>query len=53
MSDEDVLTMPAASFTSEERRLRELVRFYWQNPDHRDELTDGQALKRLAEGRFE
>lgn len=52
MSDKDVLTLPAASFTPEGRALRELVRFYWQNPDRRDELTDGQALKRLADGRF-
>ncbi|MGV0788375.1 hypothetical protein ABQF33_15820 [Mycolicibacterium sp. XJ2] len=52
MSDEDVLTLSAASFAPEGRALRELVRFYWQNPNCRDELTDGQALKRLAEGRF-
>ncbi|ODQ85524.1 hypothetical protein [Mycolicibacterium holsaticum] len=52
MSDESVLSLPAASFTPEGRGLRELVRFYWQNPDRRDELTDGQALKRLADGRF-
>ncbi|KUI09928.1 hypothetical protein AU190_05815 [Mycolicibacterium acapulense] len=52
MSDEEVLTFPAASFTPEGRALRELVRFYWQNPDRRDELTDGRALKRLADGRF-
>ncbi|MGV0646327.1 hypothetical protein ABQE44_23315 [Mycolicibacterium sp. XJ2546] len=52
MSDENVLTLPGASFTPEGRAIRELVRFYWQNPGHRDELTDGQALKRLADGRF-
>ncbi|OBF98660.1 hypothetical protein A5790_02700 [Mycobacterium sp. 852002-51152_SCH6134967] len=49
MCDEDVLTIPGASFTPEGRALRELVRFYWQNPNCRDELTDGRALKRLAE----
>ncbi|MGV0715891.1 hypothetical protein ABQE93_10835 [Mycolicibacterium sp. XJ662] len=52
MSDESVLSLPAASFTPDGRALRELVRFYCQNPDRRDELTDGQALKRLADGRF-
>ncbi|OBB77119.1 hypothetical protein A5759_04630 [Mycobacterium sp. 852014-52144_SCH5372336] len=49
MSDDEVYTLAAASFTPEGRALRELVRFYWQNPDRRDELTDGRALKRLAE----
>lgn len=52
MRDGEVLTMPAASFTPEGRALRELVRFYWENPDRRDELIDGQALKRLADGPF-
>jgi hypothetical protein len=28
--------------------LRELVRFYWQHPDHRAELTDGRAADRLS-----
>jgi hypothetical protein len=29
--------------------MRELVRFYWQHPESRDELTDESALKRLAQ----
>jgi hypothetical protein len=27
--------------------LRDLVRFYWQHPDCRDELVDGRVVKRL------
>jgi hypothetical protein len=27
--------------------LRELIRFYWQHPEHRGELTDDRALARL------
>ena len=30
--------------------MRELVRYYWLNPDRRDELTDGTALERLRRG---
>jgi hypothetical protein len=30
-----------------------MVRHYWRNPHERPELTDGQALDRLREGRFE
>jgi hypothetical protein len=30
-----------------------LVRFYFQHPDYRGELTDGLALRRLADERFE
>jgi hypothetical protein len=25
------------------------VRYYWQHPDDRAELTDGKAIERLAE----
>jgi hypothetical protein len=32
--------------------MRDLVRFYWQHPDSRGELTDGRALERLADERF-
>jgi hypothetical protein len=39
-------------YTPGGRALRELVRFYWQNPQHREELTDGRAAERLeAESR--
>jgi len=30
-----------------------MVRHYWHNPQDRPELTDGRALDRLREGRFE
>lgn len=30
-----------------------MVRHYWRNPQDRSELTDGRALDRLREGRFE
>jgi hypothetical protein len=45
--------MAAASCTPDGVALRQLVRFYWQHPDNRGELTDGRALKRLADERFE
>ena len=46
-------TMAAASFTPDGAALRELVRFYWLHADSRGELTDGRALKRLADERFQ
>lgn len=30
-----------------------MVRHYWQHPDNRSELTDGRAIQRLHEARFE
>ena len=30
-----------------------LVRHYWKHPEHRDELVDGRAPRRLAEGEFD
>lgn len=30
------------------RPLQELVRYYWQHPESRDELTNGQALERFT-----
>ncbi|ORV97511.1 hypothetical protein AWC14_15080 [Mycobacterium kyorinense] len=41
------------SYLHNEQALRELVRFYWQHPEHRDELTDGRALARLSSNGFE
>lgn len=35
------------TYTPKGTALVELVRFYWQRPDLRDELTDGRAIKRL------
>ncbi|MEZ0340539.1 hypothetical protein ACAG25_11220 [Mycobacterium sp. pV006] len=34
-------------YTPGGRAAREFVRFYWQHPEHRDELTDSRAARRL------
>lgn len=34
-------------YTPKGTALVELVRFYWQHPEQRDELTDGRAVERL------
>jgi hypothetical protein len=44
--------LSADSFTPDGQALRELVRFYWQHPQHRRELADGQALTRLSSNEF-
>jgi hypothetical protein len=49
MADGSAPTMAAASFTPDGAALRQMVRFYWLNPDRRAELTDGKAIERLAE----
>jgi hypothetical protein len=41
--------VPSGAMTPEGTALRELVRFYWQHPESRGELSDGGALKRLAD----
>ncbi len=48
MSDDAAFTLTALAYTPDGAALRELVRFYWQHPEARDELTDGRAAKRLA-----
>jgi hypothetical protein len=53
MSDDSAPTLAAGSITPDGSALRELVRFYRENPESRGELTDGRALKRLADKRFE
>jgi hypothetical protein len=53
MSDERAPTLAAGSMTPDGTALRQLVRFYRENPEARGELTDGRALKRLADERFE
>lgn len=35
------------TYTPKGTALVDLVRFYWQHPELRDELTDGRAIKRL------
>jgi hypothetical protein len=43
-------TLPSDWYTPGGSALRELVRFYWQHPEHREELADGRALERLDKG---
>lgn len=49
MSDESAATIAAGGMTPDGAALRELVRFYWRHPESRGELTDGRAVKRLAD----
>lgn len=42
----------ADSITGNSAALREWVRFYWQHPDYRAELSDARALRRLGEEEF-
>jgi len=48
MADGSAPTIAAASCTPDGTALRQLVRYYWQHPDDRAELTDGKAIERLA-----
>lgn len=52
MFDGQTPTLAAGSFTPEGKALRELMRFYWQHPEHRGELTNGRALQRLSNEEF-
>lgn len=45
-------TLLADGITDNSNALREWVRFYWQHPECRDELTDGRALQRLDDEKF-
>jgi hypothetical protein len=49
MTDDSTPWMAAGTLTPEGSALRDLVRFYWQHPEARDELTDGRAALRLTE----
>lgn len=42
----------AGFYVSEPDALRDLIRFYWQHPGNRVELTDGRSLERLRDGQF-
>jgi hypothetical protein len=53
MADDSAPTIAAGAITPDGTALRELVRFYWEHPESRGELTDGRALKRLADERFD
>jgi hypothetical protein len=48
MADDSAHTLAASAMTPDGAALRELVRFYWQRAESRDELTDGRVLKRLT-----
>lgn len=48
-SDGRTRTLASDWYTPGGHALRELVRFYWQHPEHRDELTDGRAARRLVD----
>lgn len=39
----------AAMYTENGQALRDLMRFYWLNPGHRIEFTDGRAVARLGD----
>jgi len=39
----------ADAITGNSDALREWVQFYWQHPEHRDELVDERGLRRLSE----
>jgi hypothetical protein len=46
-ADGHTRVLPSDWYTPGGYALRELVRFYWQHPEARDELTDGRAEQRL------
>jgi hypothetical protein len=48
-SDGKIRTQAIDSYTPRGAAMRRLVRYYWLNPDKRDELTDGRAIERLTE----
>jgi hypothetical protein len=49
MSDHAVYTLAAGSITPEGAAMRDVVRYYWQHPESREELTDGRAAQRLVD----
>lgn len=47
-SDGQVRDIPSDWYTPNGRVLRELIRFYWQHPEARGELSDTRAVSRLS-----
>jgi hypothetical protein len=47
MSDDSAAAIAAGAMTPDGSAMRHLVRFYWEHPASRAELTDGRAVKRL------
>jgi hypothetical protein len=53
MPDRKVCTVASTgSYTADEDALRDMVKFYWQHPEARSELTTGAALTRLSPSGF-
>ncbi|BBZ11513.1 hypothetical protein MBRA_17080 [Mycobacterium branderi] len=54
MANGKLMTVKQAGlYATDGDALREVVRFYWQHPGYRVELTDGRALQRLRDAQFE
>ncbi|MEU0494934.1 hypothetical protein [Mycobacterium sp. NPDC006124] len=49
LADGRIRTQAVDSYTPRGRAMWKFVRFYWINPDKRDELSDGRAVARLNE----
>lgn len=47
--EDRVRSLVVDSYTPRGTAMRRLVRYYWMNPERRDELTDGRAAERLAQ----
>lgn len=47
-ADGRIRELPSHWYTPGGSAIHELIRFYWQNPGARPELTDGRALQRLG-----
>lgn len=52
LADDRSATLLADALTPNVQALREWVRFYWQHPECRIELSDDRGLKRLNEKKF-
>ena len=52
LSDRRYTSLIFDTITADSHALREWVRFYWQHPERRDELTDERASRRLEEEKF-
>ncbi len=49
LKDGRTRTQAIDSYTPGGEAMRRFIRYYWINPDRRDELTDGRAIQRLAD----
>jgi hypothetical protein len=46
-TDGRFVAVPSDWYTPEGHALRDLIRFYWEHPEHREELANGRAVERL------